>query len=279
MKQNILKSSLLVLAAVMALAAKSAFADNLQDAQMRFYAADHVADRTYYNYSKCANLSYSGASTEAVVNITGLALTFHAPFGTADTSIGTSGVIDISAAAYDTMGELCDYVNTTSSYDCKLLGCKRDDNSSLLRDQTYAGGTNDMKANGGFDVLFDTGSIIGAYTNDDYESLGITPASGKRVVLKQCTANINVADSIRVYGKLRKYEGSTDGVTRNDTTQVWKSATADDTDSTVPTTYNIEPWLMFAKDEHVVIRGGTIVADGTSNQAATNFLQCLWSEE
>ncbi|MHC4464894.1 MAG: hypothetical protein ACYS30_26215, partial [Planctomycetota bacterium] len=40
-------------------------------------------------------------------------------------AIGTAGVIDTSAAAYDTCGELMDYINSKTPYRMYLVGARR----------------------------------------------------------------------------------------------------------------------------------------------------------
>lgn len=56
----------------------------------------------------------TGAAAATVALVEGGAMTFlidgAAPTGTID-NLGTAGVIDTSAAGYDTVGELCDYIN------------------------------------------------------------------------------------------------------------------------------------------------------------------------
>ncbi len=252
-----------VLAALMA---GNASALSSESALIAEYTKKHVAAINDYNDAGLIKLTYVGSATQAVVGVTATAFTTEAPLGTADLTI------DISAAAYDTIGELCDYLDAQANYTCVLTGGKRDDSSGLLKNVTAAAAT-DAKAAGGYEVLIDTG---GAVATDPYIlRLGITPATGKRVVLKYCTGNINVIDRLAVYGKLAKYDGISDGVTRNDTTLVYSEVTADDTDKTIGNIYDGSGWLEFAKDEHVVI--SSVDADNT--QAAANFIKCAWFEK
>ena len=259
----------------LSLAPLSASAESLGEMQIKELSQSRSAYRVEANSSTCVNLTYVGSSTEAVVTITDDVITAYAPGNTLDSSdFGVSGSsYTLFSTAYDTVGELCDVIDALTDYECSMLGCKRDDNTNLLRDQTQASGTNDLKAAGGFDVRLDTGSDV-AMTNTYTIRAGITPGSGKRVRLKTCTGNINAADSLRVHGKLKKYEGSSDGVTRDDTTVVWRATTADDTDLQIPADIIDDGWLDFAKDGHVVISGG----HGTGVQVGANFLECLWTE-
>lgn len=216
--------------------------------------------------SSLIKVTYVGASTQAAVVVTADAFGTEAPIGTSDLSFDTSN------ASYNTLGELCDAIEAEDDYTCALTGGKRDDDATLLQIVTAAIAT-DAKAAGGYEVLIDTGGLV--VTDPYIISLGITPSSGKRVVLKYCTGNINVIDKLVIYGKLAKYENSTDGVTRGDITKVYQSpATADDTDKTIGNIYGVN-FLEFAKDAHVVIRN----LDADSTQAAANFIECVWDEK
>jgi len=248
------------------LAANSAFAASLQDLQVKDLERSHSAAIKVISDETLMTVTYVGASTECQVGLTSSAFTTYAPGGTADLSI------DMTAAAYDTLGELCDYIEADADYTCKLTGGKRDDASYLLGPITASSST-DAKAAGGYSVLVSTGGNV--KTDPYILTLGITPAQDKAVVLKHCIGNFNVADHLTVYGKLQKYVTATDGVTRNDTTKVYSKVTTDDTDLTVGNIYSGADWLEFAKNEHVVIRS----IDGDNTQAAANFIECVWSEK
>lgn len=224
----------------------------------------HVAEINDYNDAALFNVRYVGSSTQAAVVITQAQFGTEAPIGTADLALTT--------AVYTTVGSMCDAIDADADYVCTMRDGKRDDSSVLMKIVAAATAT-DSKVAGGYDVLIDTG---GKTATDPYIlRLGITPMSGRRVVLKYCTGNINVIDSLAVYGKLRKFEGVNDGVTRNDSTLVYSAITADDTDKTIGNVYDNSGWIEFGKDEHVVI--GSV--DGDNTQAAGNFIQCVWYEE
>ena len=61
-------------------------------------------------------------------------------------AIGTSGVILTSTAAYDTMGELVDYINGRAAWRAYLVGALRADNSSLMlaKSATACSGANGL---------------------------------------------------------------------------------------------------------------------------------------
>lgn len=217
--------------------------------------------------STLVKISYVGVATQAVITITNDAFTTAAPIGTADLSY------DLSAAAYDTLGEFCDAVNAEDDYNCVLTGGKRDDSSRLLTDVVGSASVGLASAAGGYDIGIDTGGAV--HVASQYiNRLGIIPGAGKSVVLKYCNVQSDAIGSVKVYGKLAKYASANDGVTRNDSTLLLSPATADDTAKTVGNIYG-GSWLEFAKDAHVVIS----VGNATTAQTATSFIECFWDEK
>lgn len=212
-------------------------------------------------------VTYVGVATQAVLTIADAAFTSAAPIGTADLSY------DLSAAAYDTLGEFCDALNAEDDYNCVLTGGKRDDSSLLLTNVTGSASVGLASAAGGYEVGIDTGGVTyvaGQYIN----RLGITPEAGKRVVLKYCNVQSDAIGSLKIYGKLAKYASASDGVTRNDSTLLLSPATADDTAEVDGNIYGGN-WLEFAKDAHVVIS----VGNASTAQTATSFIECFWDEK
>ncbi len=257
---------------------------DLASLQVRDLTQSQVAERKAGITSESVRLWYVGTATEAVVTITTTSITAYAPAGTADSSnFGLSlSSYQLNTSAYDTLGELCDAIDALTYYGCELLAGKRNDNSAILFDQVATSGTNDLKVSvplsgvigGGARIKIDTGVGTDTAGNAYVERVGIRPSPGKRVLLKTLTCNANVIGTLTISGKLRKYEGAGDGVTRDDTTTVWSAITADDTDLTIPGTVTSSGFLEFAKDAHVVVSAG----NGTSLQAAANNCQVQWSE-
>ena len=298
-------------AAVLMLASLTGFAraENLSEAEMRDRDSINYVVRVSTNLSQAVNLSYIGTSTEALVTITQTALTFYAPFNVADSGIGATGwntgSYDLSASSTNSIGEVCDLINATTYYRCKLLGARRDDNASLLRDQTEVSGTNALGAAGGFDVFFDSGGV-NAVTGTNFLSIGVTPNAGKRVKVLQCKSNTQGVSNqtFNISGVLRKYEGSNDGVTRDDSTIVYtSSAGVTNTDKTWDFTMPaaLESGMEFGPTRqagsslvqagiagasmanagtksHVVIRTGSSGLNQVGIQGDGNFLEC-WIQE
>lgn len=245
----------------------------IDEVMLREMNAKAVAEQVDYNDGSLINITYVGSSTEAAIAVNATYLYSYTPIGTLDSNFGTSGTYDLTAAAYNTLGEVCDAIDDLADYTCKLTGGKRDDSSGLLKNITSSAST-DAKASGGYSVLIDTG---GAVATDPYiMRIGITPSSGKRVVLKHCTVQSDGVGTIKVYGKLAKYDGDS-SITRNDTTLVWSEPIADDTAESIPNSSVIggDRWLEFGKDEHVVISAG----NSSTAQTSTSYLRCAWDEK
>ena len=279
----------LVVMTASALRAPLSHAVNLEDAELA--AADESATSDAVlggaNITPAVNLVFTGktqtggvaTSTGAYVTISATAMTFYNPFATADTTVGTAGVVTYaSTLGSDTMGGLCDYLHSLGAkYKCVLRGAKRDDPPKILQTQTATNATNNLGADGGFSVMQTTTTFV---------SLGIVPAAGRRVVLKQCVSNGNMSpgdNGLQIYGQLRKYGAVASaqakdpwGTTADDTYRVWRSSQVAATDTTQPSSNALPRWIEFAKDAHVVVRQGN--TESTSVQTSANFVRCSWDE-
>ena len=248
------------------------------------------------------NLLYVGSSTEAVITITSGTLLAHAPGGTPDATFsnGSAHSIDLLNGSYDTIGEVCDAINNGSNYQCFMRDARRNDSSKLLYDQTLANGSNNLKDSGGYDVAFDSGGTDNTgYRYVGFFSLGISPAPGKRVILKNCDFNVAsdgvTLTTVSVSGVLKKYSGAVDGVTRDDATVVWAQNLSTATATTLNFTDTGLGGIEFAKasasptPQHlnasrsrdpgrVVIRANSDNANANP-QTPTSYLRCRWDEE
>ncbi len=258
---------------MLALFASNAAALGSEELLVKALNAKQTAASVDYNDSTLINLDYVGAEASALVYVSSGVFSIDAPSGTAYIS-----TININATAYDTLGELCDYINTTADVVCTMTGGKRDDLSVLMYDTAAleASGS-DIAAAGGYSVLVGTGAVVADDTTAYTNRIGITPATDKRVLLKYCRVGNDGTGDLRVYGKLAKYEGSTDGITRDDTTLVWLEVDANDTTETVPDFTIEDGWLLFAKNAHVVIASGN--ASTAQSSDSTTRLQCVWEEK
>ena len=255
-----------ILCAVLLASAGNVFAISRDDLITREFSKKASAAYVLPGNATLMQVFYVGSATQAVLTISADALTTAAPIGTADLSI------DMSAAAYDTLGELCTAIDAEDDYECALTGGKEDDDSSLLIDVAGSASVGVLHDSDGYSVEIDTGGAV-SVDNTYINRLGITPESGKRVILKYCDVQSDAVGTMLVYGKLAKYASDTT-VTRDDTTQVVSFATADGTAETNGNIYGRD-WLEFAKDEHVVIS----VGNATTAQTATSYIQCFWDEK
>ncbi len=285
----LLSSALLV-----PLAAPLALAGPTEDAASKFYGQLSVSEIRTGGASNTATvvpamgntstttvvmtLSYSG--TAATSNITiqaggsssGNIITFYAPEGTVDTSIGsatagqTGGTFDLGASTVSTLGQLCDLINgvqgpyalngnanggapTGGNYHCTLRdGIRSDSPSTFLPIVTEALNVNSLNAVGGYSVPIATNTII---------SLGIIPSTGRHVVLNFCAVNSAGTPSLQVYGSRIKYGvGATNvdqfGNAVTDATLAWSGAALTANTTTTEPLHNTSgivpdygPWIEF----------------------------------
>lgn len=274
MKRFILLQVMLLLAVLIA-GLGPAWATSKDDAELK------VADQTAFmvrassSDSKAMRIWFVGTSTEALLTITSSYIYAYTPGGTLDTDVDSDGVISLADASYDTMGEVCDYFDDLTDYECELLGVKSNDDSKYLDDQTYTSGTNDLNAVGGFEVGLDTGTY---YAFEDYWnlSLGRTPPTDKRLILVSCEVDVNgSAPDIRVYGKPRIFTNQ-DG--KYDYDLVDLEQLSDDTETVIDWAVSPQtPGLEFAQGSHVTVVAGN--ESSTYMQAAGNDLRCWFIEK
>lgn len=276
-----------------------ASAKNLDQMWAETLDAQNNAVNVSSGASSCVTLFYAGSSSESVVAITSFSIIAIIPSGP-DTAFGTgtpySGGYDLTAVAFNNMGKLVTAINNataTSKYSAQLQGCKFDDNSNLMRDQVQTANSNtpisiggylqaaNLGGAAGYTVYQDTGGISAAgslgSTATFVTSLGINPAAGRRVTLIQCKENTAGTGTFSVFGKLRKFDGAADNVTRNSSTLVWQESTVANTAQTTTWAVSGAPGsgLDFGVGAQVVVRAG----DGATSTAATGFLQCEWQEK
>ena len=245
-----MKTKLIVAALLSALAVLTprAWAVNLQDAQTA--QADQTAFSAYViggaGQSDLAHLYYIGTSTESVITISATHMIFFAPYNVAEATlsstggIGTLGDITYSGLGSNTMGGLCDYINSTKYYRCQLTGALRTDAPAILKTQTQTAGTCMLNSAGGCKLTNNAADII---------RLGILPPSGRRVVLQQVISNGQAStDSVKVQGILRNWNGLNDnlGTAVTADTAVYSIVDAGaNTTGYYPSQYSYAPWIEF----------------------------------
>ena len=264
--------------------AQPAAAINLEDALIADQEKNYmVLESSGAILSQAILLYYVGTSTEAVVTIASQTITAFAPAGAANADstfvAGAGASVDLTAAAYDTIGELCDAIDRSANYGCVMLGAKRNDNTNLLRDQTATSGTNDLKGNRGFEVNFDTGNINGGGDFATLHSLrvGRKPASGKRLTLKECEYSCSGGGTLIVYGSQAKNERLPTGITNwtyPDTLEVFRENIVS-VGSTRTFAVNGIGGITFAKDSHAVVSACNL----TTVQVHSNYLRCKFEEK
>lgn len=209
----------------------------------RHYAAEDVVARVEADGSKaiCIREIHGGASTPTVV-ISNTSTTL-----TLTDSDGAATAINLSAAAYNTFGELVDYINGLTSWECKLLDALRAD---LTDNVLVDGSVSSSVAESGetiFDVPVDSDAAFSityrCSYNRDFDTIkryAAAPTTGSslfenkvkgshRVNLSKFTYYANVgtdasANSVRVY--------TYDPATQTET-QIWGAKSVDSTATTV----------------------------------------------
>ena len=269
-------------------------------------------------------LYYTGTSSAANVGITtggsgtnNDCMTFYTAGAVIDTSIGyatcgqTGGTFDLGVSSEGlTLGSLCDLINnqpptigtngsanggspTASNYHCMLTDAIRSDISSqLLPTITVTQSVNNLNQVGGYTIPVGTATVM---------SLGIIPASGRRVVLDYISVNAAGTPSVYVYGAKAKFGVGAAGLDtfgnpQTDSSLAWVSpALAANTTTNFPLATPIAlPWLEFGQggvaftyknppvgnfyNGHVVIRVSNYAAAGAA-MTSSNFLEVSWTEK
>ena len=170
--------------------------------------------------------------------------------------------IDLSAAAYDTMGELVDYINGLASWKCRILDALRTDASN----NTMTDGAVTSAVKNG-EVVFDCTSLIAsgqlaAVVSVDTAIDNLRAKLGHRVTLDAidlyatCTGGANC---LQVYER--------DLLTKTET-QIWGATTANNTPysyAASSSTYPFNGITAAEGKELVVVAVGTVTTAPTTN--------------
>lgn len=173
--------------------------------------------------------------------------------------------IDLSQAAYSTVGEVADYINGLASWECKVLDALRADNSN---DKWIDGSITAAIKEGEtvFDVKQDTSALAAYRLRVTYDrSVGsLKPKGAHRVILKKFIYNLDLTAAA---GAVKVYEITDNGQTE---TQVFAALSVDTTDTTVDFGNGITP----GEGNDLVI-----AVDGSVIDAAANYLQAQYKRE
>jgi len=236
----------------------------------RFYAAEPTVGRVSDDTPVALRIKdvANGTSTPTVV--------FTDTFSdlTITDSDGNISTWDLSAAAYDTMGELVDAINATAGFEAKLLDCLRSDSSN---DAFVLANVTQTVVDGEtvFDCKLDT-DVVDAKTGDAQMTYRVTydrsvsnykPKGSHRIKISKITYNVGVSgvegDGVKIY----KWDA------KNRTEElIWTAASVVST----LTTHSFAEFLSAGEGNDLIVR----VADTTSiTDAATNFLQIEFTKE
>lgn len=173
--------------------------------------------------------------------------------------------IDLSDGAYNTVGEVADYIDSLASWECKVLDALRADASN---DKWIDGSVTSAIKEGEtvFDIKQDTSALAAYRLRVTYDrSVGSTkPSKGHRVVLKKFIYNLDLTAAA---GAVKVYEVTNNGATE---TQIFSALSVDTTDTTVDFGNGVTP----GEGNDFVI-----AVDGSVIDAAANFLQAQYKKE
>lgn len=184
---------------------------------------------------------------------------------------GTATAIDLSTAAYNTVGEVADYINGLANWSCKVLDALRAD----ATDNMWIDGAVTASVVDGetvFDIKTDTSAFKSLTYRCTYNR-GVKnekPSGLHRVKLQGITYNANVnaasANGVRVYEWDNRFKTET---------QIWQATSVDATDTAI--TFASGQGLITANEGNdLIVR----VIDGTSlTDDAANFLQVSFTKE
>lgn len=232
---------------------------------IRAYNSEDKVGRVVDDTPVALRISHPG--TEAVTSVT---VNTAASIVLIDAD-GTT-TIDITAAAYNTVGEVCDYINSLDNWSCKVLDALRADavNGSQLAD----GAITATVVNGEtvWDAKVDTSVALAMTYRCTYDrNVALNrPKGAHRVKLAAIDYNCNInaasANGVRVY----EWDA-----TNKTETQVWQATSVDATD-TSHTFASGQGKITAGVGNDLIVR----VIDGTSlTDATANFLQCVYTRE
>jgi hypothetical protein len=235
---------------------------SLDSLQIRSYAGEEKLIRVVDDGQVVIRIKHVGTGTDQAPTVV---ISNSSSLLTLTDGAAAATAIDLSQAAYSTVGEVADYINSLASWECKVLDALRADNS----DNKWIDGSVTSAIKEGetvFDIKQDSSALAAYRLRVTYDrSVGATkPAKGHRVVMKKFTYNLDLTAAA---GAVKVYEITDGGKTE---TQVFAALSVDTTDTTVDFSDGITPGE--GKDF-------VIAVDGTVIDAAANYLQAQYKRE
>jgi len=235
----------------------------------RYYAAEPTVGRVVDDGPIALRIKdVAGGSSTPTVVVSDTSSTI-----TVTDSDGNATAIDLSAAAYDTMGEVVDKINAAAGFECKLLDALRSDasNDVLVNGAVTAAVVDGESV---FDIKVTTDAadaITYRVTYDRGVSLN-RPKGAHRVKLTKFTYNADV--SAAEAGAIRIYKWNAHDKTE---TLIWQATSVDGAGSGAnDTSHTFANGLCPGEGNDLIVR----VMDTTSiTDNAANFLQCEYTRE
>lgn len=98
----------------------------LNKAVAKSIGARTIADGTVKLRVRCVAYPESSKHYADIVVVSAASITLSLD-GAADATVGATGVIDITAAAYNTLGEVCDAINLSANWEAEIVAGLRSD--------------------------------------------------------------------------------------------------------------------------------------------------------
>ncbi len=231
--------------------------------QMRSLAAEEKLIRATDDEPVVLRIKHIGSGTDQTPTV---ALSDTSSTLTLTDGASAATAIDLSAAAYNTVGEVSDYIDGLDSWSCKVLDALRSD---ATNDKWVDGSVTSAVKEGEtvFDVLSDTSALAAYRLRITYDRSvgGLKPKGSHRVILKKVIYNL---DHTAAQGVVKLYEITASGKTE---TQVFDGGlSVDITD----TTHDFEDGTTPGEGNDFVV-----AVDGTVIDANANFLQAQYKKE
>jgi len=208
-----------------------------------------------FNDSRAFSIVYTGTGTTCALSISSRALVIDSL-----ATVDDVASIDFGDAAYDTIGEVFDYLNSFA-YTCTATDMRRADNSNLL---AVISAQSILSTDDLYSVSFDTAGITA--TTAYFMSIRLEPDYNKSIVIDEISCEADVSSAANLWIYIEDYSATTQWSEKAESGPV--RTLANGTVTTPLFTYN-DPLggLKFDPGDVVVIR-----ASGDTTQATPSYL-------